>query len=92
MEPAKPETRLERMHRERRELQHEIKQRTIGYILAALGLVAGLAWNEAIKSFIDSFFPTPGHDLIVKFIYAFFITIIIVIVTVYLLKLTQDKK
>ena len=37
-------------------LRKEIKEKTIGYILAAFGLVAGLAWNEAIKSFIDQFF------------------------------------
>lgn len=69
----------------------EIKERTIGYILAAFGFVAGLAWNEAIKSFIDQFFPLARDSIFVKFLYAIVITIIVVIVTVYLVKLTQKS-
>ncbi|OGZ67366.1 MAG: hypothetical protein A3C58_03700 [Candidatus Staskawiczbacteria bacterium RIFCSPHIGHO2_02_FULL_34_10] len=70
-------------------LRKEIKEKTIGYILAAFGLVAGLAWNEAIKSFIDQFFPNSGNGVLIKFVYALAITIIVVVITVYLLKLTK---
>ncbi len=73
-------------------LRKEIKEKTIGYILAALGLVAGLAWNEAIKSAIDQFFPNLGGGVLIKFLYAIIITIIIVIFTVYLLRLTQKEE
>ncbi len=38
-------------------LRGEFKKRVAGYILAGLGLVAGLAWNDAIKALIDSLFP-----------------------------------
>ena len=30
-----------------------VRERTMGYIVGALGLVAGLAWNDAIKSLIE---------------------------------------
>ncbi|OGZ64165.1 MAG: hypothetical protein A3A98_04260 [Candidatus Staskawiczbacteria bacterium RIFCSPLOWO2_01_FULL_40_39] len=73
-------------------LRQEIKEKTIGYILAAFGLVAGLAWNEAIKALISLIFPTPGNDVIIKFIYAVVVTVVIVVITVYLLKLTEKKE
>ncbi|MEK9171243.1 MAG: DUF5654 family protein, partial [Patescibacteria group bacterium] len=38
-------------------LSKQVREKTTGYILAAFGLVAGLAWNDAIKSTIDRFFP-----------------------------------
>lgn len=83
---------LKRIKEEQQRIRQEINEKTTGYILAALGLVAGLAWNEAIKSIIDTFFPIPGNDVVVKFAYAFIITAIIVVVTIYLARLTQKKE
>lgn len=83
---------LKRIKEEQKKLRTEIKEKTIGYMLAAFGLVAGLAWNEAIKALINVFFPTPGNDVIIKFVYAIVVTIIIVIVTVYLVKLIEKKE
>ncbi|MBI5221559.1 MAG: hypothetical protein HY979_02020 [Candidatus Magasanikbacteria bacterium] len=48
---------------------------------AGFGLVAALAWNEAIKDLFSVIFPAPGGSVLAKFIYALFITILIVIVT-----------
>ncbi len=73
-------------------LKKEIKEKTVGYLLAAFGFVAGLAWNEAIKSLIDQFFPVSGSGIWIKFVYAIGITIVIVIISVYLLKLTEKKE
>lgn len=73
-------------------LKKEVMEKTVGYILAALGLVAGLAWNEAIKSFIDQFFPATSHSVLIKFVYAIIVTVIIVIVTLYLVKLLEKKE
>ena len=73
-------------------LRKEVKERTVGYILAAFSFVAGLAWNEAIKSFIDQFFPNSDNSIFIKFIYAFIITMFIVLISVYLLRNNQDKK
>src|SRR5947209_6599568 len=78
---------------EQRKLRKEIKERTVGYILGAFSLVAALAWNDAIKALITIFFPTApsNNDLMIKFLYAFIVTIIIVVITVYLIRLTEDK-
>ena len=73
-------------------LRKEIQEKTMGYILAAFSFVAGLAWNEAIKSFIDQFFPNKENSILVKFTYAFVVTITIVLVTIYLVRFTQDKE
>lgn len=53
-----------------------LKKRLLTYIASALGFVAGLAWNEAIKIFIDHLFPTVSQNLIIaKFIYAILVSI-----------------
>ena len=61
-------------------LSKQVRDKTTGYILAAFGLVAGLAWNDAIKSTIDRFFPLDQGNVIIKFAYALAITIVVVIV------------
>jgi hypothetical protein len=67
--------------------ERELRERTVGYIVAAFGLVAGLAWNEAIKSLIEYWFPLAQKSLLAKVIYAFILTAVLVLVTVYLRKL-----
>jgi len=85
---------LTKIKEEKEKLNKELKEKTVGYILAALGLVAGLAWNEAIKSTIDQFFPYSGNSIFIKFIYAFVVTVCIVLFTFYFLKANnnQEKK
>ena len=74
----------------------EFKKRSVGYITTAFGLVAGLAWNEAIKSFINYFFPMRQNGMVAEFVYAIVITFILVFVTVYILRAdgeeSNDKK
>lgn len=64
----------------------EFQKRIIGYIVAAFGLVAGLAWNEAVKALIDYLFPMSQNGLWAKFAYAVLITLVLVIITIYLTK------
>ena len=64
----------------------EARHQTVGYITAALGLIAGLAWNDAIKSLIEYFFPAE-QNMPAKFIYAVLITIVVVVLTMYLSRL-----
>lgn len=71
------------------ELHKEVRKQTIGYIIAALGLVAGLAWNEAIKELIGMIIPLGAGSLIIKFAYAIIITLIVVLASVYLVKDTK---
>lgn len=72
-------------------LKEEIKGQTTGYIVAALGLVAGLAWNEAIKALIDHLFPLSQNSLLAKFVYAILVTILVVIVTSYVVRVFKKK-
>ena len=75
------------------EIEKEIREKTLGYILTSFGLVAGLAWNEAIKAFIERFFSDPGNGLRAKFLYAIVVTIAVVIISLYLSRLFKvDKK
>lgn len=69
----------------------EIPQKTLGYILAGFGFVAGLAWNDAIKSLIDYLYPLPEDVLFSKFLYAFVITVIVVLMGTYALRIFEKK-
>jgi hypothetical protein len=73
-------------------IREEFQKRITGYIVAAFGLVAGLAWNEAIKASIEYFFPMSRNSLLAKFIYAILITLVLVLITIYLTRLFADKE
>ena len=73
-------------------LASEVREKTAMYIMGGLGVVVGLAWNEAIKGLIEYFLPFAGAGtLIAKFIYAIFLTLVIVVSTTYLLRSQKDK-
>ncbi len=69
----------------------EVREQTVGYIAGALGLVAGLAWNDAIKGLIEYLIPLPGGGLWAKFIYALIITLVVVLVTRKMLKVAKKN-
>jgi len=73
-------------------IRRELREKTAGYILTALGLVAGLAWNDAISETIKHFFPLDTGGLIAKFTYAIIITIAIVLVSNSLLRVLAPKE
>ena len=50
----------------------------LGMMSTAFGLVAALAWNEAIKKTIDEFIPK-GQGVLSLFIYAIAVTVIAVL-------------
>lgn len=58
------------------------REKVWGYIAAALGLVAGLAWNEAIKGLIDHYFPIQRDSVWAKVWYAVLITAIVIFIMV----------
>jgi cytoskeletal protein RodZ len=71
-------------------INHEVSKFTkafrenfITLIISALGLVSALSWNDAIKSAINTLFPT-ASDLIYKFYVAVVVTIISVVITYFL--------
>ena len=68
-------------------LRVEIRERTLGYMIGAFGLVAGLAWNEAIQGVIAYLFPLPENTLPAKFLYAVMISVVVVMISVYISRL-----
>ncbi|MEK7132884.1 MAG: DUF5654 family protein [Patescibacteria group bacterium] len=76
------------------ELKNEMGGKVLAYIGGAFGLVAGLAWNDAIKELIQYAFPLATDTLMAKFIYAGLITIVVVVIITYLeriFKSGEDK-
>jgi hypothetical protein len=74
-----------------KKVHKEVKNQSMGYIAGALGLVAGLAWNDAIKALIDFFFPLDKSGLGIKFIYAILVTIVVVVLTNYILSPSSEQ-
>ncbi len=68
-----------------------IRSKTLTYLVTGLSLVAGLAWNDAIKVTIDYLLPNTGNGIIAKIFYAFTLTLFIGFILVYLEKHFEDK-
>lgn len=81
--------RFERFRQEERVIEREVRERVVGYLTAALGLVAGLAWNDAIAALIAHWFPIERNSILAKFIYAAVLTLIVVLVTTYVVRLLR---
>ena len=65
-------------------LKIEILEKISSLATAGFGLVAALAWNDAIRALFAKFFPQPGDNLLALLGYALLITILVVIVTIQL--------
>ncbi|MES2023106.1 MAG: DUF5654 family protein [Patescibacteria group bacterium] len=73
-------------------VNRDIQRQTFGYILTALGLVVGLAWNDAIRSSIEYLFPLNQNSITAKFLYAIILTMLIVFISKYVLKTLETKE
>ena len=82
---------LERIREEERKVRAAVKERIVGYILAALGLVAGLAWNSAFTAAIKEIFPNTGNGIIAQFIYAMVLTVVVAVIAYYMARFFADK-
>ncbi len=75
-----------------RSIKNDVREKTVGYVLAGLGVVAGLAWNEAINGLIEYLFPLSRSGVFAKFLYAFLMTLMLVLVTSYLMRMIQKDQ
>ncbi|MBI2008318.1 hypothetical protein HYS82_01545 [Candidatus Amesbacteria bacterium] len=75
-----------------RKTQLEIAKQMLSLSSSAFGLVAALAWNTAIQTFINDFIkpllPSGGSVIVSQLIYALIVTTFVVFVT---LRLSQIK-
>jgi hypothetical protein len=73
------------------EIKTEFRGKTLGYLSAALGLVAGLAWNDAISALIKQVFPLEQDTVLVKFLYALVVTLAVIVMLRYAEKLLKGE-
>ncbi|MDQ3636885.1 MAG: DUF5654 family protein [Actinomycetota bacterium] len=64
-------------------LTGEILDKFSQLITTALGLVAALAWNDAIQTIFQQFLGSAGGALAAKIFYAVLVTIIVVMVLIH---------
>lgn len=91
MENNKEGESLKKIKNEIGEIKREFKERTITLMLGGFALVAALAWNEAIKTLFETFFPKKS-ELIGKFLYAIIVTFIVVLISLQLRKISEKKE
>ena len=72
------------MFNRHRETALEVKERILGFVTSAFAFVGALAWNEAIKAFIDSIYVADANSVVAKFIYALIVSVIVVVMSIYL--------
>jgi len=74
-------------------LHKELIKQMVTLSTSGFGLVAALAWNEAIQSFVKEYidqYISVGSGIISRFIYAIIITAFAVFITYQLTKLTKE--
>ena len=69
----------------------ELKEKMLTLMLAGFGLVAALAWNDAIQTLFRLLFPE-SEGVIGKFSYAVIVTALVVIISLQLKKASEEKE
>jgi TRAP-type C4-dicarboxylate transport system permease small subunit len=92
--PPKVKATKETLDRQRRAFQAEVLDKMSGLATAAFGLVAALAWNNAIQSFFKRYYPTPDdpNALGALTLYATAVTVIAVVVIILIGRLAGRLK
>lgn len=72
-------------------VRKKTRGRFLTSISAALALVVGLAWNDAISTFIKYLFPLDSNTIVAKFIYAAILTVFISFGIIYLESVLGDN-
>jgi hypothetical protein len=68
----------------------EVVRQVLTLMTAAFGLVAALAWNEAIQTLVTKYLSfTAGGEVISKFTYALVITFLLVLITAQLARVRE---
>ena len=73
--------------------QKELVKQMVTLSTSGFGLVAALAWNEAIQAFVKEYidrYISVGSGIISRFIYAIIITALAVLITYQLTKLIKE--
>lgn len=68
----------------------EVSVKTTHYFIAGIALVTAMSWNGAIKDVINEYFPMPRENVIANFIYAFCMTLFLILL-IYVLPDTSTE-
>ena len=79
---------LEQKTAEQKRLSEIVIEKMMTLILAGFGLVAALAWDDAIKSLFEELFGG-RNSLTAKFLYAIVVTLIVVVISIRLSNLMK---
>jgi len=82
---------IKKLKDEKDKIETAFKRRTEGYIVTAFGIVAGLAWNEAVKALMAYLFPIEKDTILAKFLYAIIMTVILVLISLYVVRFINKK-
>ncbi len=82
----------ERIKKGSEDINKRFREDMAKYLTTGFGLVAGLAWNDAIKTAIEHYLPSSGGGILAKFFYAVLITFIMVLVAKFILDGFLKKK
>ncbi|OGE10520.1 hypothetical protein A3A60_03180 [Candidatus Curtissbacteria bacterium RIFCSPLOWO2_01_FULL_42_26] len=77
-----------------KKFRQELLKQMVTLATAGFGLVAALAWNEAIQAFVTEYvdkYISVGSGIISRFIYAIIITAFAVFVTYQLTKISGEE-
>ncbi|OGD84885.1 hypothetical protein A3B51_01375 [Candidatus Curtissbacteria bacterium RIFCSPLOWO2_01_FULL_41_18] len=78
-----------------KKLRQELIKQMVILSTSGFGLVAALAWNDAIQAFVKEYidkYISVGSGIISRFIYAIVITIFAVIITYQLTKISGEEE
>lgn len=81
-----------RLYEEGEMMTQRILEKIITLFTAAVGVVAALAWDDAVKSVFQRCYPFPGRGLEAKFAYAIIVTMVAVLLTSILAKLLSMEE
>jgi len=82
------------IEKQTKELQRSFTKELLKLVTSGLGLVAALAWNELIKTFVAEYIkPAVGgaSEIVSLFIYAILVTLLAVTVTFNLTRIAKKK-
>jgi uncharacterized BrkB/YihY/UPF0761 family membrane protein len=84
---------MEGIQKEIRKTKEEFRKTITTILLGGFGLVAALAWNDAIQTIFNEIFPKESSSCVVgKFFYAITITVIVVIISLQLKKISEKQE
>lgn len=90
MGEGKKQMKIDKKHLAK-ELRSEAVKTFSALLASAFGLIAALAWNEAVKEAIDRYI-APGEGLKSKLIYAVFVTLLAIAISYQMGKLAAHYK